>query len=412
MKSMSPLLSRFLVISAMTFFVFGFLNFTALAQSRRQTPPGGNEKKNKRPDPSKKEEVLSPEDKAAIQDDEPIKIKTTLVNVDATVYNKKTGQIIPGLTKDNFAIFEDGVKKDITNFATPEAPITVTVVIEYSKLSSALGRAVGGGFDPGKFEVVRPAAVFLQQFLKPPDDYASVIAFDIRPTPLTDFTNDPRRLNQVINLLVRNNPAFSENNVFDAVKFALVGGKADAVVLEDTKEKTMEYGGMKDVTAKRRAILLITSGIDTFSKINYDQARRVIQETGVPIYIIGTGNFFFKRYEPYLPATDSITGAPGRLTFLQADNTLKTFAKESGGAYYPVTFESEVPGALQGIMALLRNQYSLAFEPAEAVAVEGKKQKKRKLEVRVDVDKDGQFDDKVYEVQHRPFYIPNVEESK
>lgn len=386
----------------------GFV-FEANAQSRRQTPPSNTEKKNKRPDPSQKKEELSPEDKNAIPDDDPLTIKTNLVNVDATVYQKKSGQIIAGLTKDNFAIFEDGVKKDITNFSTPEAPITVTVVVEYSKWSSYLGGAQGGGFDPGKYEVVRPVAVFLQQFLKPPDDYASVIAFDIRPTPLTDFTNDPRRLNQVITLLVRNSPAFRENNLFDSVKFALVGGKGDAVVLEDSKERTAEYGGMVDVQAKRRAIVLVASGINTFSKTNYDEVRKVIQQSGIPIYVIGTGNMFFKMYESYLPPTDSITGAPGRLTFLQADNTLKTFAKESGGAYYPITFESEIPNAFQGITALLRNQYSLGFEPGEVVASsEGnKKQKKRKLEVRVDVDKDGQYDDKVYIVQHRPFYIPD-----
>lgn len=393
-------LSRFVSVCVSFFLLIGIFSGFSLAQSRRQTPPASSEKKNKRPDPNQQQAEEA--DKNAIQDDEVLEIKTNLVNVDATVYNKKSRQTVPGLTKDNFAIFEDGVKKEITNFATPEAPITVTLVVEFSKLSSYLGRAVGGRFDPGKFEVVRPAAVFLQQFLKPPDDYASVIAFDIRPTPLTDFTNDPRRLNDVINLLARNNPAFSENNVYDAVKFALVGGKADAVVLEKSKEKTMEYGGMKDVQAKRRAIILVTSGIDTFSKVNYDQVRKIIQEAGVPIYIIGTGNMFYKLYEPYLPATDSITGAPGRLTFLQADNTLKTFAKESGGAYYPVTFEGEIPGAFQGITALLRNQYSLAFEPDE----NNLNGKRRKLEVRVDVDKDGQWDDKAFVVQHRPFYIP------
>lgn len=395
---------------ALSFVLIGASAQFVLAQSRPQRPAAqGSEKKNKRPDPTTKQEDVSPEDRNAVKDDEVVEVKTNLVNVDATVYKKKTGEVISGLKAENFAIFEDGVKKDITNFSTPEAPITVSVVVEYSKLSSRLGIAQGGGFDPGKFEVVRPAAVFLQQFLKPPDDYASVIAFDIRPTPLTDFTNDPRRINQVISLLVRNNPAFSENNVFDAVKFALVGGKADSVVLEDSKERTQQYGGMVNVEARRRALILITSGIDTFSKINYDQVRRVIQESGIPIYIIGTGNMYFKLAEPYLPATDGLTGAPGRLTFLQADNTLKTFAKESGGAYYPVTFESEVPNAFRGINALLRSQYSLAYEPAEVAAapVEGKKKTvKRKLEVKVDVDKDGQFDDKVYVVQHRPFYIP------
>ena len=404
---MQQLLSRRFALFALLFLFSSQIFVTQLsAQSRPQRPPAsGNDKKNKRPDPTTKQEEISPEDKAAVKDEEVLEIKTNLVNVDATVYQKKSGQIVTGLTKDNFAIFEDGVKREITNFSTPEAPITVTLVVEYSKLSSYLGRAVGGGFDPGKFEVVRPAALFLQNFLKPPDDFASVIAFDIRPTPITDFTNDPRRISQVVSLLVQNNPAFSDNNLFDAVKFALVGGKADSVVLENSKERTAMYSGMADVKAKRRAIILITSGIDTMSRVNYDQVRKVIQQTGVPIYIIGTGNYFFKQYEPYLPATDSISGAPGRLTFLQADNTLKTFAKESGGAYYPVTFEGEVPNALKGINALLRNQYSLAFEPDESRANDGKK---HKLEVKVDVDKDGTYDDKVYVVQHRPFYIPNA----
>ena len=407
---MQLLLSRYSVpLALLLLFSSQILLTQTRAQSRPQRPPAGeNEKKNKRPDPTTKKEEISPEDKAAVKDDEVLEIKTNLVNVDATVYQKKSGQIVTGLTRDNFAIFEDGVKREITNFSTPEAPITVTLVVEYSKLSSYLGRAVGGGFDPGKFEVVRPAALFLQSFIKPPDDFASVIAFDIRPTPITDFTNDPRRISQVVSLLVQNNPAFSDNNLFDAVKFALVGGKADSVVLENSKERTAIYGGMADVKAKRRAIILITSGIDTMSRVNYDQVRKVIQQTGVPIYIIGTGNYFFKQYEPYLPATDSISGAPGRLTFLQADNTLKTFAKESGGAYYPVTFEGEVPNALKGINALLRNQYSLGFEPDESKANDGKK---HKLEVKVDIDKDGTYDDKVYVVQHRPFYIPKGAET-
>jgi Ca-activated chloride channel family protein len=383
-------------------FVFGFAILPAKAQSRRQQPPQtGEGKKNKRPDPNAPKDERSPEDKAAIEDKEVLTIKTELVNVDATVYNKKSGQIVTGLAKENFAIFVDGQKKEITNFSTPESPITVAVVVEFSRLSSYLGRAVGGGFDPGKFEVIRPAAVFLQRFIRPPDDYASLIAFDIRPTPITDFTNDPKRINDAVNLLLRNNPAFSENNLYDAVKFALVGGKADSVVLENSKERTMEYGGMADVKAKRRAVILITSGIDTFSKINYDQIRKIIQQSGVPIYIIGTGNYFYKMYEPYLPPTDSIDGRPGRLTFLQADNVLKTFAKESGGMYIPVTFESEVPSALNSFNALLRNQYSLAFEPNAPAG----DTKKHKIEVKVDVNKSGNFDDKNFIVQHRPFYI-------
>ena len=82
---------------------------------------------------------------------------------------------------------------------------------------------------------------------------------------------------------------------------------------------------------------------------------------------------------------------PGRMTFLQADNTLQTFAKETGGAYFPVTFEGELPKVLGSINALLRSQYSLAFNPGDVH--DGKQ---HKLQVSVDVDGDGTYDDKEY----------------
>ena len=389
-----------------------FLAFSAntFAQSKQQKPDitKGDQKKNNRPVPKTEEELKKAEEirkqeeleKNAVVDDEVLKIKTNIVNVDTVVYSKKGGQIITGLKKGNFVIYENGVKQEISNFATPESPITVTMVVEYSKWSEIFGSFGNGGFEAGKLEVVRPVAYFLSKFIKPPDDYASLIAFDIRPTPITDFTNDPNRLRQTVDLLLRNSPAFRENNLFDSLKFALVGGKGDSVVLENSKEATAEYGGLVNVQAKRRAIILVASGINTFSRTNYDEVRKIIQNAGIPIYIISTGNLFFKRYESQLPATDSISGTPGRLTFLQATNTMNTFAKESGGMHFPVTFEGELPSVLQSINALLRNQYSLAYEPTE----KREPNKKYKIEVKVDVNGDGQTDDKEYIVQHRPFY--------
>lgn len=377
-------------------------SLTVLAQSRRQPPtPTGNQKKNQRPDPSKKqeegEEPLPPDLVGKPQDAETIKVTTQVVNVDAVVYHKKSGKIITGLKKENFAIYEDGVKQEITNFATPEAPITVAMVLEYSKLSEALGSAQV--FDDTRAEILRPAAMFLSQFVRPPDDYVSVIAYDMRPTPLTDFTNNPARINQVINLLVRNYPAFRETNLFDALKFTLIGGRGDSVVLDNSKEETADYAGMVAIQGRRKAILLVCSGIDTFSKINYGQARKIAQNAGVPIYIIGTANMFFKKYGDYLGANDDLLGNPGRMTMLQAQNTLKTFANETGGAYYPVTFPGELPNVLQSINALLRNQYSLGYNPGER-----RDGKQHKIVVKVDVDGDGQYDDKEYVVQSRQFY--------
>ena len=322
-----------------------------------------------------------------------------MVNVDAVVYHKKTGQIVTGLKKGNFAIFADGVQQTITNFSTPEAPITVAMVVEYSKWSEYFGYAQSGGYEPGTYEVIRPTAMFLTQFIKPPDDYVTVVAFDIRPTPLTDFTNDPSRINAVINILLRNQPAFRETNLFDALKFVLVGGRGDSVVLEDSKTEKSDYTGLVSVQGRRRAVILVASGIDTFSKINYGDARKVLQNSGIPVYIIGTANMYKKMYGDRLGATDDLMGNPGRMSWLQADNTLQTFAKETGGAYFPYTFEGEIPKILGSINALLRSQYSLGFNPGDA-----QDGKQHKLVVKVDVDGDGTYDDKEFIVQARQFY--------
>ncbi|MBA3600080.1 MAG: VWA domain-containing protein [Acidobacteria bacterium] len=399
--------SKLLVLLIVGLFVF---NSIAIAQSRPQkgeTPKSGG-KKNQRPAPKTEAELkaeeerrkLEEEEKNAVVDDEVLKIKTNIVNVDAVVYNKKSGQIITGLKKENFAVFENGVKQDITNFATPEAPITVSLVVEFSKWSELFGLYGSRGQESGTLEVIRPVAYFLTKFIKPPNDYASVIAFDIRPTPITDFTNDPTRLRQTIDLLLRNNPAFRESNLFDALKFSLVGGKGDSVVLENSKERTSQYGGMIDVKAPRRAIILVASGIDTFSRINYGEVRKVIQNSGVPIYVISTGNLFLKMYEHRLPATDGIDGSPGRMTFLQADNAMKTFAKESGGAHFPVTFPGEIPTVIQSINNLMRSQYSIAYDANE----KREPGKKYILDVKVDIDGDGVYEEKGYVIQHRPFY--------
>ncbi|MEP6787021.1 MAG: hypothetical protein ABJB40_01220, partial [Acidobacteriota bacterium] len=211
-----------------------------------------------------------------------------------------------------------------------------------------------------------------------------------------------------VDILLRNTPAFRENNLYDSLKFALIGGKGDSVVLEDSKSDTAMYSGITAVKSKRRAILLVASGIDTFSKINYDEIRRIIQEAGVPIYIISTGNLFYKKYEQYLGPTDDITGAPGRLTFLQAQNAMNTFAKESGGMHFPMTFEGEIPDYLNKINAALRSQYSLSYDLTDG----HQPGKKYKLEVKVDVDGDGQYDDKDFVVQHRPFYTTPKAETK
>jgi Ca-activated chloride channel family protein len=397
----------FVLIVGIAFSLGAVESDSVFAQARRQ-PPSSDQKKNKRPPEGgektdeQKQEPLPTDVTGKPQEAEKLSVTTNVVNVDAVVYNKATGQPSLNLKKDNFAIFVDGVKKDITNFATPEAPITVTLVVEYSKTSELLGYYGSSGMERGQDEVIRPTAMFLSQFITR-EDYVSVIAYDMRPTPLTDFTNDPNRIQQVISLLIRNSPAFSESNLFDALKLTLIGGKGDSVVLEDSKSPTAVYSGMVAVPGgRRKAVIVVGSGLDTFSKINMDQARKIVQNSGILIYIIGTGQMFVKKYGDRMdPGQGSnIRGIPiDRMTFLQADNTMKTFAKESGGAFYPVTFEGELPAVLGSINALLRSQYSLGFKPDDV-----QDGKSHKIVVKVDVDGDGQYDDKAYVVKAREIY--------
>ena len=132
--------------------ILGLYVSPGLSQSRR-LPPTSNEKKNKRPGetPSKEgdQEPLPkdldptpPKDK----DIEKVAISTQIVNVDAVVYHKKSGQIVANLKKPNFAIFDNGVQQEITNFSTPEAPIIFNLCASCHRPGEAAGS--GGHQDP------------------------------------------------------------------------------------------------------------------------------------------------------------------------------------------------------------------------------------------------------------------------
>ncbi|MBL8203856.1 MAG: VWA domain-containing protein [Blastocatellia bacterium] len=378
------------------------------AQAGRQST---SDKKKKNPDATgdpeaqKKEQERQEEKKVDKQmSGAVLTIGTNVVNVEAVVYNKKTGGILQGLKKEHFEIYEDGIKQEVENFSTPEAPLTMVMVVEYSKLVDLLGSGTGGYFEPGRVEVLRPAYEFVRTIVKP-KDFISIVAYDIRPTPLVDFTDDKAKLMSAVQLLIRNNPAFTESNLFDTLKFVLRGGKGDAVVMEDgkgDKNGQMEYAGLYETNA-RTAILLIASGMDTFSKINFDQARKIVENSGVPVYCIGTGNFFLKRYDQYLDPGRGGVNVGGiqidRMVLLQAQNQLKTFADSTGGKYIPVTFPGEIPSALQTVQAMLRNQYSLGYVPTNT----RKEGKRRKIQVKVNLG--DQIDPKLIVVQHRQTYV-------
>jgi VWFA-related protein len=100
--------------------------------------------------------------------------------------------------------------------------------------------------------------------------------------------------------------------------------------------------------------VLISSGVDTFSKLTFDKTRKNLQEAGVPIYAIGL-------MQALRIMSEGRMGAIQEMDFLQADNQMKTFAAETGGQAFFPRFMGEFGGIFQQIHQALRNQYVLTY---------------------------------------------------
>lgn len=257
--------------------------------------------------------------------DATFKAETNVVTVDAQVLDNN-GNPIPNIPRDRFRILEDNVPQTLTQFSVGEAPLTVAMVIEFSGRFQAF-------WSSGWAQTLTASYGFVQS-LKP-DDYVAVIAYDLHSTILSDFTNDRTKTMDAMSRL--RIPGFSESDMFDA--------------LADTADRMSKIEG-------RKAILLIASGIDTFSKLTYDKARKALQESGVPIYSIE-----MLQIDRILAESMGMLGPIGQLDFLQADNELKTFGKETGGQAFFPRFPQELPNVFRAISYSLRNQYSLGYSP-------------------------------------------------
>jgi len=200
--------------------------------------------------------------------------------------------------------------------------MTIAMVIEFSASFESL-------YGAGWFQVLNSCYGFVQT-LKP-EDYVAVVAYDIRPEILSDFSTNRQDTYEALQRL--RIPGFSEANLYDA--------------MVDTAQRMQDIEG-------RKAILLMSSGIDTFSKLTFDKTRRAIQDAGVPIYAIGL-----------LQSLRLMMGSRGdNINFIQADSQMTTFAKESGGMAFFPRFYGEMPGIYQTITEAMRNNYVLTYTPS------------------------------------------------
>ncbi len=251
-----------------------------------------------------------------------ISLTVPVVNVDV-VATDSDGNYLSNLKKENFRISEDGKPQIITNFSTGDAPITVAILVEYSKM----------GYGWFLYDAKRWADIFLRQ-LKP-DDWIALASFNMKTTVEVDFTHSAADVEQGLNSLVY--PPFTESNIFDA--------------LTETVDR------MRDVKGKK-AILVLASGQDTFSHLTLDKTIAKLKETDITVFCVGVGE--------QLSLEEETHGGIGTnsLTHIQADNQLKTFAAMTGGRSWFPRFDGEIPGVMTDVAASLRNQYSLAYTPS------------------------------------------------
>jgi VWFA-related protein len=256
-----------------------------------------------------------------------IRVDVPVVTVDVGVILEKTHAFVPNLKEDNFRVFEDGKPQEITHFQQIKAPITAVMLVEFAANSWWFIN-----------DMENAAYSFFQQLR--PDDYVAVMSYDMHTNILTDFTQDKRVVANALSSLTM--PTWRETNLFDA--------------LYTTLDRLSRVPG-------RKYIILVSSGIDTFSKINLDKVLQKIKETpNVTIFCIGTGQY------ARLLADDRGMGmsGPREMTFLQADNQLSTFARMTGGMAFFPRFPAEMPEDFGLINESIRNQYVLTYTPTNA----------------------------------------------
>jgi len=260
-----------------------------------------------------------------------LKVNVPLVNVDVLV-TTKSGQFVPGLKQGNFRILEDGVPQEVKHFNVSQAPITAVLLVEFASTNYVF-----------MIQALQASYAFANTLKK--DDWVAVTYYDMQPHILVDFTQDKKAVYGALNQM--RIPGFAETNLFDA--------------LYDTLDRLDRVEGKKYV-------ILVTTGVDTFSKLTLDKIMKKIKDTkDVTIFPISVG-FIVREYcEVHQCGYTHGMGIPvGHMDYLQGDNEMRTFAAMTGGRAYFPRFEGELPELFGDISNDIRNQYTLSYAPTNS----------------------------------------------
>jgi VWFA-related protein len=247
-----------------------------------------------------------------------VKVGVELVNVLFTVNDRK-GHLVSGLSREDFLIEEDGRKQDIQFFSREnELPLTLGLVVDTSP-------SVRNVFDQERAAANR----FLAQVMRP-KDLAMVIGFDKSVTLVQDFTEDHRLLERSIDSLELGPIMDGGTSLYDAVYLA-------------TREKLRAETG-------RKAIILISDGDDTTSKVRDEEALKAVHDADSVVYSLAVGGRWpgMRRYR-------------GAALGLGNHGSMKRLSEETGGTFFDISSRKELTDAFGRINDELRSQYSIGY---------------------------------------------------
>ncbi|HXY01062.1 MAG TPA: VWA domain-containing protein [Candidatus Limnocylindrales bacterium] len=298
-----------------------FLTASALAQAPAGPQPAPPGQSNPAPSAPSTQKEQAPQQKPQ-ESGVTISVEVPVVTLDV-IATTQHGDLLTGLKKENFRVLEDGQPQTITNFGPTDAPITMVILMEFS----------ARGYNFFAYEAKYWADALFPNLKQ--KDWVALVTFDMRPRMEADFTQNKDEVRQKLYSLYF--PGFSESNVFDA--------------LLDTVDR------LKDVKGKK-SVLLLASGVDTFSKHTLDQTLKQLRGTDVTVFAVGVAKPLMNWLELH-----GRLGGTRELGYLQAENQLKTFAQMTGGfAWFP-QFDSEIPGVMRDVTEFLRHQYSITYSP-------------------------------------------------
>src|SRR5467141_4126071 len=234
------------------------------------------------------------------------------------------GYFLPNLRRENFVVYEDGVRQKNVAVEIEHAPLSVALLMEFGGRYHELNKALG-------LEVPLIGRELLEVIGR--DDKVAILKYDAKVETLADLKQGHETLDDVFNHLSM--PPFSEVNLFDALLETL--------------------NRMRDLP-DRKAIILVSTGIDTFSKASYQQVLAVARSSGTPIYAIGLVHLMEREAAVY-----GATAPFARIDWHTAEKQLETLAKASGGRAYALQSAPEIPAIYDDIMENLRVRYVITY---------------------------------------------------